>query len=63
MVQIGHLFGYVIGSVDLVGTFGTSLGGTQFKQLTVIFGLTLIGAVGLTSYAVEERVLVSRRYI
>lgn len=59
MVAIGHLLGYAVGAIDLTTIFGNSLGDTQFKQLIIVSMLTLIGTVGLTCWAVEERVLVS----
>lgn len=55
----GHLLGYAIGSLDLKNIFGTILGDTQFKQLTNICAFSLVAAVGLTSWAVTERVLIS----
>lgn len=58
---MGHLIGYVIGTVDLVKLFGPSFGDTQFKKLTLIAGLGLIFSVSVTSWAVTERVLVSGR--
>jgi solute carrier family 45, member 1/2/4 len=63
MVAIGHLIGYAVGSIDMVKIFGTTLGDTQFKQMTVIAGLSLIGTVLITSYAVEERILISARLV
>jgi hypothetical protein len=62
MVSIGHLVGYAAGTVDLVKIFGTTFGDTQFKQLTFISAAALIIAVGITSYSVEERILLSGRY-
>ncbi|KAI9879696.1 MAG: hypothetical protein M1830_007643 [Pleopsidium flavum] len=61
MVAIGHLVGYGAGTLDLVEVFGTTLGDTQFKQLTVIAAAALLFAVGVTSYAVKERILISAR--
>ncbi|KAL1958910.1 hypothetical protein VTO42DRAFT_3463 [Malbranchea cinnamomea] len=61
MVAIGHLIGYAVGSVDMLSIWGTALGNTQFKQMTVIAALSLIFCVLVTSYAVNERVLVSVR--
>ena len=61
MVAVGHLIGYGAGTVDLLKVFGTTLGDSQFKQLTVIAAVALLLAIGVTSYAVEERVLVSSR--
>lgn len=61
MTSLGHLIGYAIGSIDIVGIFGTTFGNTQFKQMTVIAAFILIFSVLVTSYAVKERVLVSAR--
>ncbi|QVM09373.1 hypothetical protein D8B26_004033 [Coccidioides posadasii str. Silveira] len=61
MTAVGSLIGYAIGSVDMLSRFGTTLGNTQFKQMTVIAALSLITAVSVTSYAVKERVLISVR--
>lgn len=60
MVSLGHLAGYGIGTIDLVQLFGTSFGDTQFKKMTLFAGVGLIITVGITSWAVTERVLVSR---
>ncbi|THC98002.1 hypothetical protein EYZ11_002504 [Aspergillus tanneri] len=61
MSAIGHLVGYVIGSIDTVSIFGTILGDTQFKQMTVIAAMSLVGAVSVTSCSVKERVLITAR--
>lgn len=63
MIAIGHLVGYGLGTIDLLKLFGTTLGDSQFKQLTLIAAAVLLLAVGVTSYAVEERVLLSTKYI
>ncbi|KAJ5119031.1 hypothetical protein N7526_010668 [Penicillium atrosanguineum] len=63
MSAIGQLISYVIGSIDTVRIFGTFFGDTQFKQMTVIAALSLIGAVGVTSYSVKERVLITARLV
>lgn len=47
--------------MDLVGIFGTTFGDTQFKQLMVVSAVMLISCVGITCFAVNERVLVSRK--
>jgi len=53
------LVGYGIGALDLESMFGAS----QFK-LMILFATTgLLVAVGVTSYAVTERVLISDGYI
>jgi hypothetical protein len=61
-VAVGHLVGYGAGALDLSSIFGTLIGDTQFKQLTVIAALALMIAVGVTCWAVEERVLVATGY-
>ena len=61
MIAIGHLVGYGIGTVNLPKVLGNVLGDTQFKQLTTISALALILSVSVTSYAVEERILISAR--
>lgn len=61
MAAIGHLLGYAIGSIDTVSIIGSIIGDTQFKQMTVIAAMMLIGAVAVTSYAVKERVLITAR--
>lgn len=59
MVAIGHLTGYVIGTLDLVNIFGPAMGDTQFKQLILVSATALIISTGVTSWAVTERILVS----
>ena len=59
MIAVGHLVGYGAGTLNLLNIFGNLLGDTQFKQLTVIAAASLAFAVGITSWAVEERVLIS----
>ena len=61
MVAIGHLVGYAAGTLDLVGMFGKSMGETQFKKLVILAVLMLLLTVGITSWAVTERVLVKGR--
>lgn len=61
MVAIGHLVGYAAGTLDLVGIFGKSMGETQFKKLVILAVLMLLLTVGITSWAVTERVLVKGR--
>lgn len=63
MGAIGHLIGYGAGALDLGFIFGTLIGDTQFKQLTVVATVTLTAAVGMTCWATHERVLVSDGYI
>ena len=62
MTAIGHLVSYGIGTLNLPSIFGTFLGDTQLKQMSVVAAFALVFAVGVTSYAVKERVLVSARY-
>lgn len=58
MVAVGSLVGYGAGAIDLRSVFGPLLGDTQFKQLTGVAAMTLCVAVGVTSWAVTERVRV-----
>ena len=59
MVAVGSLVGYGAGAIDLKGVFGPMLGDSQFKQLTAVAAMTLCLTVGITSWAVTERVLIS----
>ncbi|KAF7454052.1 MelB Na+ melibiose symporter [Pyrenophora tritici-repentis] len=59
MVAVGSLCGYGAGSIDLRSVFGSMLGDTQFKQLAGVAAMTLCLAIGTTSWAVTERVLIS----
>ena len=56
----GHIIAYFIGTLDLVsflpGWFG---GDTQFKKMCVVAALAVWTAVGVTSWAVSERVLLN----
>jgi solute carrier family 45 protein 1/2/4 len=61
MVAVGHLVGYAAGTIDLVSIFGKSIGDTQLKKLVLIAGGGLLFTVGLTSWAVQERILISGR--
>ena len=61
MAAVGSLLGYIIGTSNLVGIFGTFLGNTQFKQLTVIAAAMFLGTTWVTCWAVTERVLISER--
>lgn len=63
MSAIGQLAGYGVGSIDTVSILGSLIGDTQFKQMTVIAALFLIGAVLVTSYSVNERILVTARLV
>ncbi|KAI9661649.1 MAG: hypothetical protein M1821_008887 [Bathelium mastoideum] len=62
MAAVGHLVGYVLGSMDLQSIFGNLLGDTQFKQVVLIAALGLIVSIGLTCWAVTEKVLVPQRF-
>ncbi|OJJ79905.1 putative sucrose transporter [Aspergillus glaucus CBS 516.65] len=61
MSAIGQLVGYGVGSIDTVRILGSFIGDTQFKQMTVIAALFLIGSVLVTSYSVKERILITAR--
>jgi len=60
MLGLGHLMGYVAGTLDLLTYFGHALGDSQFKQLCIIAGAAIVFSNGITCYCVQERVLVSR---
>lgn len=62
MSAIGQLVGYGVGSIDTVRILGSFIGDTQFKQMTVIAALFLIGSVLVTSYSVKERILITARW-
>lgn len=57
MSAIGNVVGYAGGAIDLVGILGTALGDTQFKLLTIIAVLAILGTTGITCWAVTEKVL------
>ncbi|KAB2577010.1 Major facilitator superfamily domain general substrate transporter [Lasiodiplodia theobromae] len=57
MVAVGALVGYAAGAIDLGSIFGTLIGDSQFKQLTVVAAVVLCLCVGITSWAVQEKVL------
>ncbi|KAI0020184.1 MFS general substrate transporter [Xylariomycetidae sp. FL0641] len=59
MSAIGHGIAYATGAIDLPSMFGTFLGDTQFKQLTVIAALGLVFTCGITCWAVTERILLA----
>jgi solute carrier family 45 protein 1/2/4 len=59
MVAVGHLVGYGIGAIDLRTVFGPYLGDSQFKKLIVVSAVMLLICVGVTCWAVSERVLLS----
>lgn len=61
MSAIGQLVGYGVGSIDTVSILGTFLGDTQFKQMTVIAAMFLVGSVLVTAYSVKERILITAR--
>ncbi len=61
MVAVGQIIGYGVGSINFTEAFGTTLGDTQFKQLCVIAAAALLIAVGVTSYSVQERILIAGR--
>lgn len=61
MLGLGQLLGYLVGTINLSKHIGTTLGATQFKQICVIAGATIISCVSVTCFCVEERVLLSKR--
>ncbi|KAK4088121.1 hypothetical protein Purlil1_7600 [Purpureocillium lilacinum] len=58
MSSIGHMIGYAAGSIDLLQILGTTLGDSQFQQLTVIAAIAILGSTAVTCWAVTEKVLV-----
>lgn len=63
MVAVGHLICYGVGTLDLLKVLGPTLGDSQMKQMTVIAAAFLMFSVGVTSYAVEERVLIAPKCV
>ena len=61
MLGLGHILGYLAGTLDLMKFFGTALGTSQFKQVCVIASITMTLCITVTCYSVEERVLLSER--
>lgn len=59
MSAIGHGIAFATGAIDLPSLLGTSLGETQFKQLTVLAAFGLVGTCAVTCWAVTERILLS----
>lgn len=53
----------MIGTIDMVSLFGTFLGNTQFKKMTVISAFGLLLPIGLTCYSVHERTLVALKCV
>ncbi|CAK7209657.1 hypothetical protein SBRCBS47491_000516 [Sporothrix bragantina] len=53
----GHLVGYAAGAIDLVKLMGPAYGDTQFKKLSIVAALSILVTVGITCWAVTERVL------
>ena len=61
MLGLGHVLGYLVGTIDLSSSLGSSLGSTQFKQICVIAGAINVFCVSVTCLCVEERVLLAQR--
>ncbi|KAK0753997.1 major facilitator superfamily domain-containing protein [Schizothecium vesticola] len=59
MGSLGHIIGYAMGAVDLLGLFGPRFGDTQFKQLTVIAALGILLTASVTCWGVTERILLT----
>lgn len=57
MAALGHLVGYAAGAIDLVKMLGPAYGDTQFKKLSSVAALSILITVGITCWAVTERVL------
>ena len=63
MLGLGHVLGYLVGTVNLSNYLGSSLGATQFKQICVIAGAAIVFCVSVTCICVKERVLLSQRLV
>ncbi|KHN99859.1 sucrose transport protein [Metarhizium album ARSEF 1941] len=59
MSAVGQVVGYGAGAFDLVQILGTTLGRSQFQQLTLIAAAALLVTTATTCWAVQESVLVS----
>ncbi|CAK7199626.1 hypothetical protein SEUCBS139899_002309 [Sporothrix eucalyptigena] len=57
MAAFGHLVGYAAGAIDLVKLLGPAYGDTQFKKLSSVAAASILVTVGITCWAVTERVL------
>lgn len=62
MLGLGHVLGYLVGTINLSNYVGTRLGATQFKEICVIAGAAIVFCVSVTSFCVEERVLLSQTW-
>ena len=51
----GHIIGYLLGSLDMVRILGPRFGESQFKIMIFIAVVSLLSAIGVTSFAVSER--------
>ena len=58
MGALGHVIGYAMGAVDLVSILGTTFGDTQFKVLTAIAAIGMLGTSAVTCWAVTELSLI-----
>ncbi|KAG6001441.1 hypothetical protein E4U21_004330 [Claviceps maximensis] len=61
MGAVGSIISYSFASVNLPRILGTTLGTTQFQQLTVIAVAFILSTTGVTCWAVDESVLVSSK--
>ncbi|PKS10564.1 hypothetical protein jhhlp_002318 [Lomentospora prolificans] len=59
LAAFGHLLSYGTGSVDLVTTFGTRFGDSQFKLLALFSIFAVLSTCALTCWAVTEKVLLA----
>lgn len=60
MLGLGHVLGYLAGTLDLLKYLGTSMGDSQFKEICVIASAIMVFCVSVTCLCVEERVLLSK---
>lgn len=63
MAAIGHVTGFLIGTLPLVDILPLWLGGdTQFKKMCLVAILGLFVAIGVTCYSVTERTLLRQSH-
>lgn len=61
MTGAGHLVGYAVGSLNLEALVGDIGGDSQLKKMALFAALGLLITVGITSWSVEERRLLTNK--
>lgn len=56
MLGLGHMFGYLAGTVNLTKYTGNWLGDSQFKQVCVLASLVIVSCTAVTCFCVREGV-------